>query len=650
MADRHAVSVRSVLIGAVGVAAAVVIVSYAELVLKDIQIAICQFAPAALGLLTGVVLMNLLARRFLGRRALAPQELMTIYIMILIGSLITSRGLMEKLLPPLVSTDYFATPENRWADVFFPHIPQWMVPFDVHGGPAQPVARYFYEGLRPGAPIPWKLWVGPLLAWSVLVIAVFFAFVCMASILRKQWVDNEKLTFPLVELPLEMTVEGVAGPFFRNPVTWIGFGVPMLIFTLNGLHELMPSVPQIRLSYYLNQHFVGKPWSDISGTTIYCSFAAIGFAYFLPAQMLFSLWFFFLMTRVQDIFLSMVGWHVQGMPLYPTRLNMGYQVAGAYMVLTAGILHAAVPHLRDVWRKAFHGAPDVDDSEELLPHRVAVIGLLAAGGAAIWWWGIAGMSASVALIEMSVYLFVVALVMARSVSEGGMMMTETSFRPIDLIRLVTPRNRLGARNLTLLSFTDAIFTRDLRGLLLTPLLDGLKITDRVRLRRRHLLAPVAVAVVLALVLGAVVQLQLPYRHAASTLYPYPYTANNLWSFRDYQPAIEGHETLDYQRAGWFVLGIAVTTFLTAMRTRYWWWPFLPLGYALSASWSLIVFWFPILVAWIIKTTILRYAGVKFYMRARPFFLGMILGEFSMAIIWTIYCSITRNPAPFFPWP
>jgi hypothetical protein len=504
MGARHGVKARSVLIGALGVAAAVLVVSYAELVLKDIQIAICQFAPAALGLLTAVVLINFAARRVLRGRELQPHELMTIYIMILLGSLITSRGLMEKLLPPLVSTNYFATPENRWEEVFFPHIPQWMVPFDVEGGPNQPVARDYYDALRPGSPIPWRPWVIPLLAWSVLAIAVFFAFLCMASLLRKQWVDNEKLTFPLVELPLEMTVAGVAGPFFRNPITWAGFAVPVIVFTLNGLHLLYPAVPQVRLSYYLNEHLTGKPWSDVSSTTIYCSFAAIGFAYFLPTQMLFSLWFFFFMTRVQDVFLSLAGWNMDTMPLYPTRVNMGYQVAGAYLVLTAGIWRAALPHLREVWRRAFWGASDVDDSGELLPHRVAVLGLLGAGLVAMIWWGIAGMSASVAIIEMAVYLFIVALVMARSVAEGGMVMTETSFRPIDLIRLVTPRDRLGARNLTLLSFTDAVFTRDLRGVLLTPFLDALKITDRVRLRRRHLLIPIAVAIPLALVLGAIV--------------------------------------------------------------------------------------------------------------------------------------------------
>jgi hypothetical protein len=37
-------------------------------------------------------------------------------------------------------------------------------------------------------------------------------------------------------------------------------------------------------------------------------------------------------------------------------------------------------------------------------------------------------------------------------------------------------------------------------------------------------------------------------------------------------------------------------------------------------------------------------------RFRPLFLGMILGEFSMAIFWTALGALAHAPAPTFPWP
>ena len=59
----------------------------------------------------------------------------------------------------------------------------------------------------------------------------------------------------------------------------------------------------------------------------FLSFAAIGFFYLLPTQLLFSLWFFFLLTRLQDVVAAMFGLRISSMPLYPTRLYIGYQVA-----------------------------------------------------------------------------------------------------------------------------------------------------------------------------------------------------------------------------------------------------------------------------------------------------------------------------------
>jgi len=65
---------------------------------------------------------------------------------------------------------------------------------------------------------------------------------------------------------------------------------------------------------------------------------------------------------------------------------------------------------------------------------------------------------------------------------------------------------------------------------------------------------------------------------------------------------------------------------------------------------MIVFWFPCLVAWLCKGIILRYGGMKWYAGARPFFLGMVLGEFTMAVLWTVPSLFYRTPTPAFPWP
>jgi hypothetical protein len=99
----------------------------------------------------------------------------------------------------------------------------------------------------------------------------------------------------------------------------------------------------------------------------------------------------------------------------------------------------------------------------------------------------------------------------------------------------------------------------------------------------------------------------------------------------------------------FGIGTAVTTFLIIMRHLYWWWPLHPIGYALAFSWNLMAYWLSILAAWAIKFPLMRYAGVRSYRKARPFFLGLILGEFTMALLWTMLNWLADVPAPYFPW-
>jgi hypothetical protein len=137
------------------------------------------------------------------------------------------------------------------------------------------------------------------------------------------------------------------------------------------------------------------------------------------------------------------------------------------------------------------------------------------------------------------------------------------------------------------------------------------------------------------------------------MYSYTYAGNPLWGFQDNAAAVEraGGQSIEWTGLIFFIVGIGIATFLAIMRTLLWWWPLHPLGYALSASWTMIVFWCPVLVAWAIKQPLIRYGGMKLYRKLRPFFLGMIFGEFSMAVLWTVISWATRLPvAPSFPWP
>jgi len=370
----------------------------------------------------------------------------------------------------------------------------------------------------------------------------------------------------------------------------------------------------------------------------------------LPAEVLFSLWFFFILTRVQTVIAGAYNMDLAYMPLYPTRLFIGYQVMGAYFVLTGYLVYVSVPYLKSVVRGALK-LEKVNDSNELLPYSVAFGGLLLCVLGAALWLAKAGMSPWIAVFELTVFVFIIALIMARSTAEGGLLMTETSFRPVDVYRLFAPTHALGPANMTVMAFVDAGFFRDLRGLLLTGFLDGMKISDGAQVRRRAFLPVFIVAILVAMMVGGFFQIWMPYHKGGLNMYEYSYWANNKWGFMDYESAMRAPvASVGWQGPTFFVVGLVVTTFLAYMRYAFFWWPLHPLGYALCASWTMVVFWFPCLLAWLIKSAVMRYGGMRTYVRARPLFLGMIMGEFSMAVVWTLISWGFGVPAPTFPWP
>ena len=647
--SRTGISFRAIVVGLVLVAAICFIVSYAELVIARIQIGFLQMPPAVIGIFFFLVLVNRCMQRIKQKLGLSAGELMMVYCMMLVASMVASRGIMEKILPLLVTPNYFANVTNRWRQLFYPHIKKWLVPFDPQGDVQQFVSQRFYERLRAGEGIPWDLWAPSLLAWGVLVLLIVFAFLCLATILRRQWVDNEKLAFPLVQLPLELVRGDQERSILRNRLLWGGVALPVFVFGFNGLHNFYPSIPEIPLQKTLNEFLVNPPWNAMYFTPIYFSFAAIGFFFLLPSDVLLAIWFFVLFARLQGVIAASFGMELHRMPMYGTHLFVAYQVAGAYLVLVAYLFYVAMPHLKKVVSAAF-GGRGADDSQELMPYSVAFWGLLISLGLIVVWCNTAGMSPWIALLEFGVFIFIIALVMARSTAEAGMLMTETSFRPIDLYRLFAPVSALGPANMTMLAFFDGAFLRDQRGLLLTGFLDGLKISDGANVRRRSFLLVFVIGILAALLFAGFLQLWLPYTRGGLTLYSYVYRGNNLWAFSEYQAHMSWSAPGTWQAPVFFAVGIVFAAFLSYMRAMFCWWPLHPLGYALCVSWTTTVFWFSCFVAWAVKGLILRYGGMRFYMKARPWFFGMILGEFGMAVVWTLVSALTGAPTPVFPWP
>jgi len=69
------------------------------------------------------------------------------------------------------------------------------------------------------------------------------------------------------------------------------------------------------------------------------------------------------------------------------------------------------------------------------------------------------------------------------------------------------------------------------------------------------------------------------------------------------------------------------------------WPLHPIGLLLVGSLYANVVWFNAFLGWLAKVLILRYGGSRVYTKARPFFLGLIMGEVFAMVFWGLITGI-----------
>lgn len=638
---------RSLFWGIVASAITSVLVAAAELVSQTIQIGMMQLPPAVIALIFLTVLVNRVVAWMRPHAALRTPELVVVFVMMLFSAMIASRGVMERLLPAQIGVSYYAE-GNNWEQLYFPLLNPALFPWNPAESQPEPLVKWFYQRLPYGASIPWGVWIASTARWLILIGAVFVAFLCISVLLRKQWVENERLSFPLVQLPLEL-MRG--GEFFSNRAFWLGALVPVIVFTLNGLHRNIPTIPEITLVLPLKDYFSTPPYDQMTMFSLYLSFAAVGFFFLIPTELLFSFWFFYLLSKGFEFLGLTYGFETQAKHAAAAGF-VKWLSSGAFFAVAAYVLYTARHHLRYIGQVIKGDVPPPPPGSELFSYRWAVIGLVGAFLAILFWAQWAGMDWWVAAVVFAIYLLVQGLVMARCTAEGGLLITEGCFTPMDIITM-EKYSLLSPRNLTTMALMDAMLFRDLRGIPITGYLDAQKLGDETRLQKRTLLRTLAIGIVVAIGVAFAFQLWLPYTYGALNLYGYVYERQPTQFFRENAPFMtpSGGETqIPAFRPLFFMLGFGFTLLLAWGRSVFPGFPFHPLGFAMSATWGVIVLWFSMLVAWLIKAPLLRYGGMPLYRRVRPFFLGMIFGEFFSAAVWAMLALFFGVDTPVYPWP
>ncbi|HEY3418544.1 MAG TPA: DUF6785 family protein, partial [Armatimonadota bacterium] len=238
--------------------------------------------------------------------------------------------------------------------------------------------------------IPLRQWGQTALAWTLLIGALFMGFFGLNVLLRKQWVEHDRLSFPQNILPRELfaTETDADGrtvlPIFRNRAMWAGLIFGLVFATLRGLHYYNPAVP-VPLPGYVDpivlSNYATNPTLKVFLTnltvSLWLTFLAI--TLFVETDVLLSTLLCYILFQL--VFVCGKRFNFDSIPGYPWE---GQQTIGAFIGYAVLALFMARKHLGKVFLHII-GKVKMDESEEVVSYRTAALMVIGALALLIAW-------------------------------------------------------------------------------------------------------------------------------------------------------------------------------------------------------------------------------------------------------------------------
>jgi hypothetical protein len=548
-----------------------------------------------------VLLALLLVRRLfplLGRR-----EVLWMYAVVTATVGISTMGMVQFLVTSLAAPFWFANAGNRWEE-FWAHIPAWVAPRSPE------VVKGFFVGQSSlYLPQVWKAWLVPVLVWAGFIAVLLVAQFCLAAVFSLHWAKRERLTFPMLQLPLVLTQQRSA----RKPMLWVGIALAVGIQGLNALHYMVPSVPELRVLPTEIGSRLPPPWNGIG--TLYLTFypSVIGLFALVPTNILFSCAFFFALTKGENLMagvwgLNQAGGGGSGFPY------AGEQAQGAIVAFALVVAWSARERLRESLR---HPA------ERLwwVAFAVSLAALIAFGIAL-------GLRPATAVTLFAVFFLCMVSIGWLRAALGPIWNpgNDVAWWTRALVRSpMSVSEGVGLAYLRWFSFGD------FRAHALPTYSEMLVLADASRIPRKPFLVSLGIASLLSIFASLWIALDVYYRHGASSAITDQWrTYQGRLAFDILRSQLDGLApqpgASQLLAAGW---GAVFVLLLQAARHQFLWFPLHPGGFVMAQSGALEWMWVPIVIAGLVKAAILKAGGLRLYEKAVPFFIGLIVGDYAI---------------------
>lgn len=624
---------RAVLIGGTLSALLAIWVCHSSYVAQSSVLTITHLPIAALfPFIVTVFVLNGSLHRWAPDKALTPQELIVIFFIVFTASALPGWAFTTYWVAVPSMPHYYANTENRWGELFFDALPSWLIVQDANS-----TVTWFYQGLPPGKSVSWIFWIVPMAWWATFFVALFLVSASLMVVLRKQWVEYERLTFPLTKIPLLLAEPPGTGwalpPVARSPLFWIGFGITFAILAWNMLSYFGTVSPIPLGPRYSVQLQIAPGFPEIR---VAFNFFVISLTYFTELNILFSIWVFVLIAYLQIGIMNQFG-----VPSTGNIVNMQH-VAGLFVYVLFG-LWMARRHLSDVWRKAIWGAPEVDDSGEFFSYRKAVTGILFGLLYMILFLSAAGMSLTTIGVLLTT-VFLLYLGVTRVVAESGLVFLDLPSNGHDFTVSALGSGNLSRADLATLTLSQT-FARNWRTLGMASMAHVSKIGDEIGGEKRGLFPLVIGGLAIGAIVSVVYTLSEGYAiQGGASQFTQIFDAFelSLSSYNRLAAWITNNRTFSFYEflsLGW---GATAGLLLLFAHYRFPWWPLHPIGFGVAQAFGTTFVIFSVFLSWLIKTILLRVGGVNLYRKGQPFFIGMLVG-YVVAVAVSYLVDITWFP-------
>lgn len=567
--------------------------------------------------MVGMLIINAFLKRFLPKLTFTSSELIVLYVLLTIGSVMAGHDSTQLLWPMLAYTAWFASPGNQW-ERFTGYLPRSLTIQDKNL-----LKDYF---LGNSTLYTWEhisLWLVPVLLWTIVIVTMTLVMLCILALLADRWTRQEKLAYPNIQLPVAMLEE--SGALFKNRLMWVGLAIAAGMNLMNGLHLLYPNLPGSGGAFFnLGELVRSRPWSAIGYTPVAVFPFAVGMSFFIPLDLSFSLWFFYVVTKMSRVVGDMAGFTAN--PRFPYPIE---QSAGAWIGLVIVALWASRFALKEQFHRAMIG--DKRTTADVLAPRTAVMGLVFGSMLLIVMGRMVGVPPLISAIFL-ILVYAIGVGMARIRAELGPPSHDFLSDPTLMMTTVAGSSGIGMPVLTVLILVNSL-NRAYRAHPMPSMLEGFVMFFRRGLSARRLIFGIVLAVIVGTMSSAWAHYYFCYKYGAAV---WGEQAQCRWFFDRLTGWGVNPRGPDGAGIMAMLTGLAVTFGLMALRFRLPWCPLHPAGYALSLSpWNATWYSTSVLVGWLIKLIIMRYGGLRLYRIALPFFMGLVLGDLLMGAIWSL---------------